>query len=80
MIRNMSEKEQRIEIQQVEYDIMSTQKNNLDLQDIETLTHLFDDMNKGEYVDIQQYNLSGAAIDFIIKTMRKALCPDKQEE
>ncbi|MCK5225112.1 MAG: hypothetical protein KAQ89_00185 [Planctomycetes bacterium] len=59
---------------------MTTKNNILDMQDIETLTHLFDDMKKGEYVDIQQYNLSEAAIDFIIKTMRKALCPDKQEE
>ena len=55
-------------------------QDKLTQDDIESLNHLMHDMKKGEYVDIEQYNLSTESIDFIADVIRKALCPDKQEE
>jgi len=55
-------------------------QDKLTEDDIETLNHLMYDLKNGKYVDIVQYNLSAEAIDFIADVMRKALCPDKQEE
>lgn len=81
MARKLTGREQRIGIHQVGYDIMKyASQDKLTTNDIETLSHLMDDLKNGRYVDTVQYNLSAEAIDFIADVMRKALCPDKQEK
>jgi len=55
-------------------------QDKLTPDDIENMTRLMDDLRNGRYGGIDKYMLSVEAVVFMADVMRKALCPDKQEE
>ena len=51
----------------------------LNEKDVQSLENLVSDMVSGKFKDIDKYNLSEDAVDFLALTMRKALCPNHHQ-